>query len=162
TCTSRCSNGPGCTWTRSPTARERSMSSSRCDVVPALRRVAAVAAAVLLSAAAVRAARPEALVADAAEQMDRARVRALLQRRADVNTPQVDGMTALHWAVYHDDVDLARLLLQAGANARVASRYEVTPLGLACTNGNGAIVELLLQAGADPNAALPGGETALM
>jgi ankyrin repeat protein len=38
----------------------------------------------------------------------------------------------------------------------------VTPLSVACTNGNGALVELLLKAGADPNTAIPGGETPLM
>ena len=26
-----------------------------------------------------------------------------LKQRVDVNAPQVDGMTALHWAAYHDD-----------------------------------------------------------
>ena len=45
---------------------------------------------------------------------------------------------------------------------KAANRYGVTPLSLACTNGNAAMVELLLKAGADPNTALPGGETALM
>ena len=86
----------------------------------------------------------------------------LLKQRADVNAPQVDGMTALHWAAYHDDLETAELLVQAGANVKAANRYGVTPLSLACTNGNGAIVELLLKAGADPNAPLPGGETPLM
>ncbi len=117
--------------------------------------------AVLLSAVSLQASGP-ALLADAAEKMDRPRIRALLKQRVDVNTPQVDGMTALHWAAYQDDLAIAELLVRAGANAKAASRYGVTPLSLACTNGNAALVELLLEARADPNAALPGGETPLM
>jgi uncharacterized protein len=104
----------------------------------------------------------DALVADAAEKMDRPLIRTLLQRRADVNAPQVDGMTALHWAAYQDDFETAELFVRAGANVKAANRYGVTPLSLACTNGNGEMVELLLKAGADPNGALPGGETPLM
>jgi len=103
-----------------------------------------------------------ALLADAAEKMERTKIRALLKQRVDVNAPQVDGMTALHWATYQDDLELAGLLVRAGANVNAASRYGVTPLSLACTNGNGAMVEMLLKAGADLNAPLPGGETALM
>ena len=34
---------------------------------------------------------------------------------------------------------------RAGANVKAANRYGVTPLSLACTNGNAAIVELLLE-----------------
>jgi uncharacterized protein len=104
----------------------------------------------------------EALVADAAEKMDRAKIRALLKQRVDVNAPQVDGMTALHWSAYQDDLEIAELLVRAGANVKAANRYGVTPLSLASTNGNTAMIELLLKAGADPNAALPGGETPLM
>ena len=104
----------------------------------------------------------DAPLADAMEKMDRAAVRALLQRRADVNAPQVDGMTALHWAAYQDDVESVELLLRAGANVRGANRYGITPLTLAITNGDSAMVEALLKAGADPNTTLPGGETALM
>jgi uncharacterized protein len=116
----------------------------------------------LLAAVSVHATGSRAPLADAAEKLDRAKVRALLSQHVDVNTPQPDGMTALHWATYQDDLSLAQLLVRAGANVKAASRYGVTPLSLACTNGNGAIVELLLKAGADPNLALPGGETPLM
>src|SRR5438093_817995 len=118
--------------------------------------------ALLLSTVTLFGAGSSALLADAAEKMDRTRIRALLQQRVDVNTPQIDGMTALHWAAYQDDLETEELLVRAGANVIAANRYGVTPLSLACTNGNGAMVELLLQAGADPNTALPGGETALM
>ncbi|MCI0738289.1 MAG: ankyrin repeat domain-containing protein [Gemmataceae bacterium] len=101
-------------------------------------------------------------LADATEKMDRAKIGELLKQSADVNVAQADGMTALHWATYHDDFKITTVLVNAGASAKVANRYGVTPLSLACTNGNTQIVELLLGAGADPNATLRGGETALM
>ena len=100
-------------------------------------------------------------LADAVERKDHSTIRAIA-RDTDVNAPQTDGMTALHWAVYHDDGDTAKLLLGSGANANAENRYGVTPLSLACTNGNAALVELLLAAGANPNAPLRGGETPLM
>src|SRR4051794_9798117 len=78
----------------------------------------------------------DAPLADAAERKNSAAVRALLEQRANVNAPQADGMTALHWATHHDDLDSVKLLLTAGADAKAASRYGVTPLSLACTNGN--------------------------
>ena len=112
--------------------------------------------------AATAAANSRAPLADAVEKMDGAKIQALLKQRVDVNAPQVDGTTALHWAAYKDDRQIAELLLGAGANAKAANRYGVTPLSLACTNGSVAMVDLLLTAGADPNASLPGGETPLM
>lgn len=119
------------------------------------------ATACLLWAAAPGAAAATPL-ADAVQAMDLPAVRALMAGSADVNAAQVDGMTALHWAALHNDLDLASGLLAAGARADAANRYGVTPLTLACTNGNGELVELLLDSGADPNTKLPGGETALM
>lgn len=101
-------------------------------------------------------------LADAVERQDPVAVRALLEEHKDVNAPQIDGMTALHWAAYQDDVDTAKLLVKAGASVKAENRYGVTPLSLACQNGNGDLVELLLAAGADPNTQLRGGETALM
>ena len=101
-------------------------------------------------------------LADAAEARNKALVRTLLDSGADVNTAQVDGMTALHWAVYNDDAETAALLVRRGANANAANRYGVPPLSLACTNGSAEIVKLLIEAGANANASLQGGETVLM
>jgi len=101
-------------------------------------------------------------LADAAEMQDGALIRGLLQEGVDVNAAQVDGMTALHWAVYHDDADMAGLLVRSGADVNAENRYGVPPLSLASTNGNATVVSLLLGAGADPNESLQGGETVLM
>jgi ankyrin repeat protein len=101
-------------------------------------------------------------LADAAERGNISLVRTLLDARADVNAAQVDGMTALHWAVYRDDLETAGLLVRAGANVNAVNRYGVPPLSLACTNGHSALVALLLGAGANANTSLPGGETVLM
>ena len=70
--------------------------------------------------------------------------------------------TALHWAAYTNDSEIADLLIRAGANAKATNRYGVTPLALASTNGNAAIIEALVKAGADPNLASAEGETPLM
>ena len=104
----------------------------------------------------------EAPLADAAEKADWPRVLEVLKQQPDVNAAQVDGMTALHWAAYHDDVETVKRLLAVGAKAKAENRYGVAPLSLACTNGNGVLVRLLLAAEADPNTTLRGGETALM
>jgi ankyrin repeat protein len=110
-----------------------------------------------------QAAGSDARLADAAMQGDRDGVRALLQKHADVNEAQGDGMTALHWAAAKDDPEMAKLLIAAGANVKAANRVNaITPLSLACGNGSAAMIAILLQAGADPNAATADGATPLM
>ncbi len=99
-------------------------------------------------------------LADAVEKLDHPAIRVLLKEQADVNAAQADGMTALHWAAYNNDVETAKLL--ARANVDATNRYGVSPLSLACQNGDTAMVELLLERGANPNTTLRGGETALM
>jgi ankyrin repeat protein len=93
---------------------------------------------------------------------DVAAIRALLKQRVDVNAPQGDGTTALHWAAHVNDLTIADLLLRAGARGAVANENGFTPLHLACINRNGQMVERLLAAKADANAASINGETVLM
>lgn len=99
---------------------------------------------------------------DAVKKADVKTARSLIAARVDVNATEVDGSTALHWAAQQDNPELVDLLLAAGANAKTATRYNVTPLSLACMNGNALIIERLLKAGADPNSTSEDGETALM
>src|SRR5207249_11679811 len=101
-------------------------------------------------------------LAEAAMKGDTAEVRRLVQQKVDVNAPGKDGTPALHWLVRVDDLETAQMLIRAGADARLANRYGVTPLSLACSNGNAAMIRLLLDARADPNSSDPTGETALM
>jgi len=103
------------------------------------------------------------LVADAAMKKESGVLRSLLQKNVDVNVPQADGTTALHWAARWDDADAARALVRAGANARTANRAGAPPLFLATVNGSVVMIEILLKAGADPNQpVLTHGETPLM
>src|SRR4051794_7087628 len=98
-----------------------SMATARASVlvlVVALGGVTRLAAAAEAGAA----------LADAAEKADWQRVRTILKESPNANASQVDGMTALHWAAYHDDVDAAKALLAAGASAKAENRYGVTPL----------------------------------
>ncbi|MGH9350350.1 MAG: ankyrin repeat domain-containing protein [Vicinamibacterales bacterium] len=106
---------------------------------------------------------PRAAVAEAAMQRDREAVRTLLTQGGDVNAAQGDGMTALHWAASHNDVELARMLIYAGANLRAATRINgYTPLLMAAKGGHARIVKTLLESGADARAASVTGTSPLM
>jgi ankyrin repeat protein len=99
---------------------------------------------------------------DAVKNGDRDAVRALMQKKADVNATAGDGSTALLWASYRDDVESATLLIHAGGKVNAATDLGVTPLWAASQNGSAAMVRMLLAAGANPNLALVAGETPLM
>ena len=116
-----------------------------------------------LCLSAVLSAVAEAPVAEAAMAGDKATVRALLKQGMDVNAAQGDGMTALHWAARQGDVELAQMLLYAGANVRATTRLGMyTPLIMAAQVGNAAMIETLIKAGADAKAITTNGTTALM
>lgn len=102
-------------------------------------------------------------VSEAAARGDRNAVRSLLQQGADIDGAQGDGSTALHWAALNDDLEMVNLLIAAGANVKVTTREgAITPLFMACQNGNAAIIAALLKAGAPANSVKANGTTALM
>lgn len=106
---------------------------------------------------------PPPLIA-AARNRDSAKALELLAAasRADVNARSADGTTALHWAVYNDDVALVDRLLAAGADVNARNDYSATPLSEAAVVGHAEVIRKLLKAGADVEAANADGQTALM
>ena len=125
------------------------------------RYVLGICSVVLLTVTNLNAAASD--IADAVMKGNKDVVRSLLERKVDVNAPQIDGTTALHWAVLADDLETADLLLRAGAKVSASNREGVMPMQLAAINGNAAIIDKLIKAGADPNASLTKfGDTPLM
>jgi ankyrin repeat protein len=90
-------------------------------------------------------------IADAMESGDFSRVQELIREGVDVNEPQVDGATALHWASQWNDVQSARQLINAGAEVNATNRTDATPVQLAAINGSAEMLSILLEAGANPN-----------
>ncbi len=117
---------------------------------------------VALSLAAGQRASADVRLIDATRREDAAAVRALLQQKLDVSAPQPDGATALLWAANRNNLEIAGLLVAAGAKVDAANDYGATPLLLAAENGSAAMIELLLKAGASPNLPSAAGDTPLM
>jgi len=99
---------------------------------------------------------------DASKKSDVKTVRLLIAQHVDINASEPDGSTALYWAAQRANADIVDVLLAAGANPKIANRYNVTPLSLASMNGDAAIIERLLKAGVDANSTSEEGQTALM
>ena len=101
----------------------------RGDRVRAL--TGAVSLALLLAPAPVSAA-VDAPLADAAMRQDVDAVRGLIARGADPDAAHGDGMTALHWAAEHGDLEIVELLVDAGADVEARTRLgSHTPLHVA-------------------------------
>jgi uncharacterized protein len=99
---------------------------------------------------------------DAAKSGDRAGALALIAQRVDVNAPEADGTTALHWAVHHHDLDLVERLIRAGAKVNATNDFGATPMSEAAILADVAMIEKLLAAGADVESPNADGQTALM
>ena len=94
-------------------------------------------------------------------------LRDLLARGADVHAASQNGMRVqpLHSAAAQGDparsLELARLLLNAGADPNARQQGGYTPLHEAALNGKLELLDLLLAHGADPALGNDKGETAL-
>ena len=122
----------------------------------------AVGLAALFAGATLFAAGGDHRLADAVKNRDASEIGRLLQEHVDINVPQPDGATALHWAAHWDDHATAALLIEAGAKVDATNELGITPMHLACTNGSFRMVNALLAAKANPNLATPSGEAPLM
>ena len=80
---------------------------------------------------------------------------------ADVPTSSKGGFTPLLFAAQQGDVDLARILLAAGANVNDATPEDGSALVVASAGNHEALAAFLLDKSADPNAADGNGITAL-
>lgn len=73
--------------------------------------------------------------------------RVLVQFGADVNSANAKGRVALHQAAFHSKVDLAKFLLEAGADIQ-GGKNSWTPLHAAASEGACDVMLILLQNGA--------------
>ena len=90
-----------------------------------------------------------------------AEVAALLADGADIAAKDKQGFTALHFACQENRLDVAGLLLEAGAPVDPVDQWGNTPLWRAVFNANGdaRVVRRLVLAGADPDKANAAGKT---
>ncbi|HYR85768.1 MAG TPA: ankyrin repeat domain-containing protein [Terriglobia bacterium] len=99
---------------------------------------------------------------DAVKTGDRAAALAMIEQRVNVNTPEADGTTALHWAIHRNDMDLVDRLLRAGAAVKTKNDFGAGPMSEAALLGNAVLLDKLLKAGADVESPNADGQTALM
>jgi ankyrin repeat protein len=129
------------------------------------RGIRAIAATGLLSLAVVIVsfAAPQRTLVDLAREGKRDSViAAITSPDVDVNVKSPDGATSLMWAIYNNDMELARALLKAGAKANVISSYGASALSEAIKHIDLEMVRTLLDAGADVNSTGTDNQTALM
>ena len=89
--------------------------------------------------------------------------RLLHEEEADVNARDMgNGMTVLMWAVYQGHADVAKLLINKGADINAKLDGGKTVLMFAAHRGRPSIGKLLIEKGADVNAKSKYGSTALI
>jgi ankyrin repeat protein len=86
--------------------------------------------------------------------------RYLILKGADVNQPSNNGFHVfpIHSAAAGDYTDIARILIENGAQVNVRQQAGATPLHSAAQNGNLELLIMLLENGAETNVRMEGGK----
>ncbi|XP_037036592.1 protein phosphatase 1 regulatory subunit 12A isoform X14 [Bradysia coprophila] len=92
---------------------------------------------------------------------DRAEVLRLLDNGADIDTVNVDGLTALHQACIDDNLEMVEFLVQQGADVNRQDNEGWTPLHATSSCGFLSIANYLIENGADLAAVSGDGELAI-
>ncbi|XP_045530855.1 protein phosphatase 1 regulatory subunit 12A-like isoform X11 [Pieris brassicae] len=92
---------------------------------------------------------------------DKEEVQRLLKLGADINTSNVDGLTALHQACIDDNFDMVQFLVEHGADVNRGDNEGWTPLHATASCGFASIARHLLENGADVAAVNYDGELAI-
>ncbi|EFJ49193.1 hypothetical protein VOLCADRAFT_120788 [Volvox carteri f. nagariensis] len=100
-------------------------------------------------------------IRDAARWGDEEAVEDFIAIGKDINEPDTQGRTALHYAVAYDHAVIAKMLLDEGANVEARDSMNNTPLHYACGYGRAPLARLLLKAGANKGVQNNTGKTPL-
>ncbi|XP_015429848.1 PREDICTED: protein phosphatase 1 regulatory subunit 12A isoform X3 [Dufourea novaeangliae] len=92
---------------------------------------------------------------------DKEEVVRLLEKGADINTGNVDGLTALHQACINDDLDMVEFLVEKGADINCGDNEGWTPLHATASCGLISIAKYLIEKGCNLAAVNNDGELAL-
>ncbi len=87
------------------------------------------------------------------------RVRNLVRRGGDIDTRELDGCSALHFAALGGYREVMEILLRGGADVRARDNREDTPLHGATVRGHKEVAELSVARGAEVNAQNSRGRT---
>ncbi|XP_066139652.1 protein phosphatase 1 regulatory subunit 12A isoform X2 [Euwallacea fornicatus] len=92
---------------------------------------------------------------------DKEEVLKLLEKGADINTANVDGLTALHQACIDDNLDMVEFLVEHGADVNRGDNEGWTPLHATASCGLMYIAKYLIEKGGDVAAVNNDGELAI-
>lgn len=82
-------------------------------------------------------------------------------KEIDVNYTYIKGLPPLHIAIMANSLNIARLLIEKGADPNIKTEDGTSPLHVAIAKGNLEIVKLLIEYGADVNSRKDDGVTPL-